>query len=140
MTQLARMPCWRPAPVPHRRPHRHPTLCSFAGCPFPPCGCRFRIEFETFRADLQHNDRAILDGETDGFVKLTCAKGSAQLLGATIVAAHAGDMVAELTLAIKEGVSVESLARVIHPYPTVGESVMGAALGYVRANWRTLAA
>ncbi|KAG8460669.1 hypothetical protein KFE25_011444 [Diacronema lutheri] len=98
------------------------------------------IEFETFRADLQHNDRAILDGETDGFVKLTCAKGSAQLLGATIVAAHAGDMVAELTLAIKEGVSVESLARVIHPYPTVGESVMGAALGYVRANWRTLAA
>ncbi|KAJ1636898.1 mercuric reductase, partial [Pavlovales sp. CCMP2436] len=94
------------------------------------------VEYDTYRAALEHNDRAILDGDTEGFVKLTCAKGTDRLLGGTIVAAHAGDLIHEVTLALKEGISIESLARVIHPYPTVGESVMGAALGYVRTVWK----
>lgn len=96
------------------------------------------MEYDSYRAELEHNDRAILDGQAHGFVKLTCAKGTAKILGGTIVAEHAGDLIGEVTLALKEGVSIESLARVIHPYPTVGESVMGAALNYVRAHWKKL--
>jgi pyruvate/2-oxoglutarate dehydrogenase complex dihydrolipoamide dehydrogenase (E3) component len=96
------------------------------------------VEFDTYRAELAHNDRAILDGDNEGFVKLTCAKGTDKLLGGTIVAAHAGDLLAEVTLAIKEGVGLASLARVVHPYPTVGESVMGASLGYIRAHWKKM--
>jgi pyruvate/2-oxoglutarate dehydrogenase complex dihydrolipoamide dehydrogenase (E3) component len=96
------------------------------------------VAYDTFRAELEHNDRAILDGEAEGFVKLTCAKGTPTILGCTIVGAHAGDLLAEVTLAIKEGVGIDRLARSIHPYPTVGESVMGAALNHIRAHWQTM--
>lgn len=112
-----------------------PRLAAVRRCRY---RCRFRIAYETYCAELEHNDRAILDGETEGFVKLTCAKGSAVVLGGTIVAAHAGDLISEVTLAVKEGLTIESLARTIHSYPTVGESVMGAALGWVRAHWKKL--
>ena len=97
-----------------------------------------RVAYDSFRAELAHNDRAILDGETEGFVKLTCAKGSAAILGCTIVGAHAAELLAEVTLAITSGIGIDRLARTIHPYPTVGESVMGAALNYIRAHWQTM--
>eukprot|EP00303_Exanthemachrysis_gayraliae_P008809 CAMPEP_0206011268 /NCGR_PEP_ID=MMETSP1464-20131121/12972_1 /ASSEMBLY_ACC=CAM_ASM_001124 /TAXON_ID=119497 /ORGANISM="Exanthemachrysis gayraliae, Strain RCC1523" /LENGTH=524 /DNA_ID=CAMNT_0053384923 /DNA_START=17 /DNA_END=1591 /DNA_ORIENTATION=+ len=94
--------------------------------------------YDSYMSSLEHNDRAILDGEAEGFVKITCKKGTDEILGATAVASHAGDLVAELTLAIQEGVPAGRLARVIHPYPTVGEGTMQAALGFIRATWKKM--
>ena len=60
-------------------------------------------------------DRAILEGETDGFVRVK--KGSDQILGATVVARNAGDMIGELTLAMTHGLGRKKFASTIHPYP-----------------------
>ena len=51
---------------------------------------------------------------------------------------RAGEIINELTVAIKEGVGLGALGRVIHPYPSTGESVMGAGLMYIRSQWAKL--
>ncbi|MBP1684294.1 MAG: pyridine nucleotide-disulfide oxidoreductase dimerization region [Deltaproteobacteria bacterium] len=76
------------------------------------------IAVQTFVQELADVDRAVLDGETDGCVKVHVRRGSDRLVGATIVARHAGEMLSELTLAMSRGIGVASLAQVIHPYPT----------------------
>jgi pyruvate/2-oxoglutarate dehydrogenase complex dihydrolipoamide dehydrogenase (E3) component len=81
------------------------------------------IELNTFTQPLSGVDRAILDGETDGFVRVYCKKGSGQILGATIVAAHAGDMIGEIVMAMKHRIGLGKIASVIHPYPTQTEAV-----------------
>ena len=85
-------------------------------------------------------DRPILDGDDDdgGFVRVHCAKGTDTIVGATVVAPRAGEMINELTLAMHAGVGLGTVARVVHPYPTAGEGVMQAGLGYIRANWKRL--
>ncbi|KAL3927559.1 MAG: hypothetical protein SGPRY_002767 [Prymnesium sp.] len=95
---------------------------------------------DSFVTSLEHNDRCILEGESSdgGFVSVICARGSDKVLGATIVAGRAGEMVAELALAIKEKVGLESIGRSIHSYPTSGEAVMGCGLAYIRSKWATL--
>jgi pyruvate/2-oxoglutarate dehydrogenase complex dihydrolipoamide dehydrogenase (E3) component len=85
------------------------------------------VEVETLTVPLADNDRAVLDGEDDGFLRLHLARGSDTILGATLVAEHAGDMLGELCLAITRGVGLGSLAGVIHPYPTQAEVVKKAA-------------
>lgn len=93
-------------------------------------------------SSLAHNDRAILEGEAvqQGFVKVHCAKGTERIVGGTVVAARAGEIVNEITLAMHAGVGLGVVARVIHPYPTTAEGVMQAGLGYIRANWAKLPA
>jgi pyruvate/2-oxoglutarate dehydrogenase complex dihydrolipoamide dehydrogenase (E3) component len=68
-------------------------------------------------------DRALADGEEDGFVKVMTKKGGDQILGATIVARHAGEMISELTLAMVGKIGLGTLASVIHPYPTQAEAI-----------------
>ena len=68
-------------------------------------------------------DRAIADGEDEGFVKIVTRKGGGEILGATIVARHAGEMISEITLAMVAKVGLGSLAGVIHPYPTQAEAI-----------------
>lgn len=70
---------------------------------------------------MSHNDRAVLDGETHGFAKVLLKRGTDQIVGATIVAANAGDMLNEITLAMTAKLGLSSLAKTIHPYPTQGE-------------------
>jgi len=65
----------------------------------------------------------LADGEEDGFVKILTRKGSGEILGATIVARHAGEMISEITLALVAKVGLGSLAGVIHPYPTQAEAI-----------------
>ncbi len=72
-------------------------------------------------------DRAILDGADEGFLRLHLQKGSDRILGATLVAEHAGDMLGELCLAVTHQVGLGKIAGVIHPYPTQGEVVKKAA-------------
>jgi pyruvate/2-oxoglutarate dehydrogenase complex dihydrolipoamide dehydrogenase (E3) component len=68
-------------------------------------------------------DRAILDGETDGFVRVHVRKGTDEIVGATVVAAHAGDLIGELTLAMKGGLGLKTIGATIHPYPTQAEAI-----------------
>ncbi len=73
--------------------------------------------------ELSHVDRAVLDGETAGFAKVLVRKGTDQIIGATIVATNAGDMLSELTLAMTARVGLGTLAKTIHPYPTQAEVI-----------------
>ena len=75
--------------------------------------------------------RAIADGEETGFVKLHLKERSDRILGATIVARHAGEMINEITLAIVARIGLKTLARVIHAYPTQAEGIKKAADAYV---------
>ena len=81
------------------------------------------IQLSTFTQPLSGVDRAILDGEVEGFVRVHCKKGSDQIVGATIVAAHAGDMIGEIVMAMKHRIGLGKIASVIHPYPTQAEAV-----------------
>ena len=81
------------------------------------------IAFETYVRHLNEVDRAILDGEDEGFVKVLVKKGTDTILGGTIVARHAGEMISELTLAITGNIGLKTLSGVIHPYPTQAEAI-----------------
>lgn len=85
------------------------------------------IEVETFVKHFHDVDRAIIDGDEEGFVKIHVKKGSDKIVGATIVASHAGEMLNEITLAMVGNLSVKALANVIHPYPTQADAVKKAA-------------
>ncbi len=65
-------------------------------------------------------DRAILEGETEGFVKIHVKAGTDTIVGATIVGSGAGNMISEISVAMQHGVGLGKLASVIHPYPTHG--------------------
>ena len=88
------------------------------------------IDVDTFTHPWRDVDRAITDGEEDGFVKIHVKKGTDQILGATIVARHAGETISELTLAMVGKVGLKTLARVIHPYPTQADALRRAAFAY----------
>ena len=68
-------------------------------------------------------DRAILEGQDEGFVKIHTKKGTDQIVGATIVAENAGDMISEITLAMTNKVGLGRIASTIHPYPTQAEAI-----------------
>jgi len=79
------------------------------------------IEVETYTYKLEEVDRAILDGEDEGFARVHIQKGTDKILGATIVAAHAGDMISEFSVVMKAGAGAKTVAGTIHPYPTQAE-------------------
>lgn len=74
-----------------------------------------------------YTDRAIADNEEASFVKIYVHERSDRILGATIVARHAGDMINEITLALVARVGLRTLARVIHDYPTQADAIKQAA-------------
>lgn len=79
------------------------------------------LEVETYTFKLDEVDRAILDGEDKGFARVHIQKGSDKILGATIVAAHAGEMISEFSVLMKAGLGAKTIAGTIHPYPTQAE-------------------
>ena len=92
------------------------------------------IRVDVYKRDFADVDRAITDGETAGFVKVICRKGSDEILGATIVARHAGEMIGEITLAMTAGIGLGTLGGVIHPYPTQAEAIKQAGDAYNRTR------
>jgi pyruvate/2-oxoglutarate dehydrogenase complex dihydrolipoamide dehydrogenase (E3) component len=92
------------------------------------------IAFRTFTQELAAVDRAILDGEDEGFVKVLVSAKKDRILGATIVAGHAGDLISELTLAMVGGLGLRTIARTIHPYPTQAEAIKKVGDAYNRAR------
>lgn len=92
------------------------------------------IEVDTYLQPLKDVDRAVADGEREGFVKVHVRKGSDKILGATIVARHAGEMISEITLAMKNGVGLGKISSVIHPYPTQAEAIRKLGDAYSRTR------
>ncbi|PZV25585.1 MAG: FAD-containing oxidoreductase [Snowella sp.] len=90
------------------------------------------LEINTIKIPFETVDRAIIDGETEGFVKILHKKGSDEILGATIVASHAGEMISEITTAIANKIGLSQLSSVIHPYPTQADAIKKAADAYRR--------
>ncbi len=76
-------------------------------------------------------DRAVVDNRTDGFARLTLGHRS-RIEGATVVGPRAGETLAELTLAVRKGLSTTDLAGTTHPYPTYGDGPWNAAIADVR--------
>ena len=92
------------------------------------------IDIDTFLIPFSQVDRAIIDGEDEGFVKIHVKKGSDKILGATIVARHAGDMISEITLAMVNNIGLGKIASVIHPYPTQADAIRKAGDAYNRTR------
>lgn len=90
------------------------------------------IDVETIKIPFSSVDRAIADSEESGFVKIHYKKGSDAIIGATIVASHAGEMISELTTAIVNQIGLSKLSTIIHPYPTQAEAIKKAADAYRR--------
>jgi pyruvate/2-oxoglutarate dehydrogenase complex dihydrolipoamide dehydrogenase (E3) component len=84
---------------------------------------RKKVPVKTFTILMHEVDRAIVDGEEDGFVKLHVREGTAEILGATVVASHAGDLINEISLAMSAGLDLHALARVNQPYPTQSQAI-----------------
>ncbi|GAA0845553.1 bifunctional TVP38/TMEM64 family protein/FAD-dependent oxidoreductase [Marinobacter szutsaonensis] len=92
------------------------------------------IAYEVTRYGLDDLDRAIAESEDYGFIKVLTAPGKDRILGAVVVGAHAGEILAEFTLAMKHGLGLNKILGTIHPYPTWNESAKYAAGEWKRAH------
>ncbi|ODV01644.1 MAG: mercuric reductase [Rubrivivax sp. SCN 70-15] len=91
------------------------------------------IPVKTYTVPMHEVDRAVADGEEDGFVKIHVREGSDRILGATIVARHAGEMINGISLAMMAGIGLATLSESIHAYPTQAEGIRQAADACVRS-------
>ena len=85
------------------------------------------LSFDVTRYDLDDLDRAIAESEAHGFVKILTAQGSDRILGATIIGQNAGEILAEVTFAMKHKMGLRKILQTIHPYPTWAEANKYAA-------------
>lgn len=92
------------------------------------------IPVRTFTILMHDVDRAVTDGEDEGFVKIHVKQGSDRILGATVVARHAGEMINGISLAIGSRMGLQALAQVIHAYPTQANAIRMAADAYERTR------
>ena len=99
------------------------------------------VSYDMYRVPFTENDRAICDGESEGFAKVLTRKGTGKIIGAAIVHRQAGELLAELTIAKKYGIPLSKLASVIHVYPTLSEVHRSLAEAYLlrhttpKARW-----
>jgi pyruvate/2-oxoglutarate dehydrogenase complex dihydrolipoamide dehydrogenase (E3) component len=92
------------------------------------------VSIQTFTVPLHDVDRARLEGETQGFCRVHVRSGSDQMVGATIVAPNAGDMISEVTLAMTNGLGLGAIGKTMHPYPTQGEVLRKVADAWRRTK------
>jgi pyruvate/2-oxoglutarate dehydrogenase complex dihydrolipoamide dehydrogenase (E3) component len=93
------------------------------------------IEVETYTYKLDEVDRAILDGEEEGFARVHIRKGTDRMVGATVVGAHAGDLISEFSVLMKAGAGAKVLSSTIHPYPTQAEVSKKVASSWRKAHF-----
>ncbi len=89
------------------------------------------IPFELTRFALAELDRAIADGERQGFIEVLTVPGKDQILGATLVGTHAGERIAEFVLAMRHRLGLGKILATIHAYPTLMEGNK-----YLAGEWR----
>lgn len=105
-------------------PHTTYTSPELAHVGLTPAEARERgIAIDTFTQPMNQVDRAILEGEAEGFVRIHVKRRTDQIVGATIVAANASDLIGEIILAMTHGLGLKKIAATIHPYPTQGEAI-----------------
>ena len=92
------------------------------------------IPVTTYTQEFSDVDRAILDGESEGLLKVHVRSGTDKILGATLVSSHAGETISELTLAMVGGIGLGKIANVIHPYPTQAEAIRKLGDAYNRTR------
>ena len=92
------------------------------------------IEIDSYEVPMTAANRAVTDGEEDGFVKVHVRKGTDQIVGGAIVASHAGDLITQLTLAITQKIGLGAFGNVIYPYPTHGEAIKRTAGLFTRTR------
>jgi pyruvate/2-oxoglutarate dehydrogenase complex dihydrolipoamide dehydrogenase (E3) component len=88
------------------------------------------VDIKSFTVMMQDVARAITDGQDDGFVKIHVKVGTDKILGATIVASRASEMINEISVAMSTGIGMRKLARVLHTYPAQSDAIRQAALAY----------
>ena len=91
------------------------------------------VAFETFTVEMAHVDRAVLEGDDAGLLKVYATK-KGKILGGTLCCRGAGDMISELTLAITCGAKLGGLSATIHPYPTLAEAFRKAGDGWSKTR------
>jgi dihydrolipoamide dehydrogenase len=89
------------------------------------------VAFEVTEFNFSHQDRAITERENHGFIKVLSVPKTGAFLGVTIVGPGAGELLAEFSLALKNGLTLKHIAGTIHPYPTLSEANKSVAL-----EWR----
>jgi pyruvate/2-oxoglutarate dehydrogenase complex dihydrolipoamide dehydrogenase (E3) component len=92
---------------------------------------RQSIPVKSFTVMMQDVDRAITDGLDDGFVKIHVREGTDQILGATIVAARAGELINEMSVIMSAGIGMRRLADILHAYPAQSDAIRMAAVAYL---------
>ncbi len=92
------------------------------------------LDLDTFMRELSDVDRAIAEGRDEGFVKIHVERGTDRIVGATIVAEDAGDMISEISVAMAAGMGLAKLSSVIHPYPTQAEAIRQVGDAYNRTR------
>lgn len=92
------------------------------------------LAIQTFRHNLAEVDRAVLDGETEGFALVHVCKGSDRIVGATFAAAHAGETIGAMVLAMTRKLGLSAFAETIHCYPTRAEVLRKLGDAYQRAR------
>jgi dihydrolipoamide dehydrogenase len=83
--------------------------------------------YETYRFPYSKLDRAITEGETNGLIKVHATSFSGKILGASVLGAHAGELITSLTIAMRNGVTLRNIGDTIHPYPAWGEGTRRVA-------------
>ena len=96
------------------------------------------LQIDTYRQAFKDIDRAILEGHEEGFVKVHVKRGTDQILGATIVGQHAGELISEITLAMTHGLGLSKIGSSIHPYPTEAEAIRKLGDQYNRTRMTPL--
>jgi pyruvate/2-oxoglutarate dehydrogenase complex dihydrolipoamide dehydrogenase (E3) component len=92
------------------------------------------VEVDTITVPLREVDRAVLDGEDEGFLRVHVQRGRDRIVGATLVAEHAGDMIGEIALAMTAGLGLGKIGATVHPYPTRSEIFRKAADAWRRTR------
>jgi len=92
------------------------------------------VAIDTFEVSIAEANRAVTDGQEEGLVKVHVKQGTDEIVGATIVSAHAGDLITQFTMAIVHKIGLGAFTNIIYPYPTQGEAIKRAAGAYTRTR------
>jgi pyruvate/2-oxoglutarate dehydrogenase complex dihydrolipoamide dehydrogenase (E3) component len=93
-----------------------------------------KVDYQLTRYDLGGLDRAITESDSVGFIKVLTPPGKDKILGVVVVGSHAGEILAEFTLAMKHGLGLNKILGTIHPYPTWNEAAKATAGQWKQAN------
>jgi hypothetical protein len=131
--------------IPMKIDARHVPWCTFTSPELAHVGATRKeleangMNYQEYRFPFSKIDRALTDGESTGWIKIYAKKGNGKILGADVLGAHAGEMISQYALAMRNGITLRQFADTIHPYPTYGQGARRAAdQWYIKNQSETL--